>query len=73
MSNDVSKDMDLLEEYANNLAQLQRWNRENEANTKTLEGGKSLSNDYSLSGLSDEKRKAYADMLYRNREIRQLL
>lgn len=73
LSDQTKQNIELLEEYANNLAQLQRWNKENEANTKTLEGQGKLVDQYSLSGLSDEKRKMYADILYRNREIRQLL
>lgn len=75
LSGDTKKSMDLLEEYSNNLAQLQRYNAKNKINTdaRSIDGGKRIENHQGLSGLTPAEQEMYGQLLYRNREIRQIL
>ena len=76
LSGSTKASLDLLEEYSNNLAQLQRYNDKNTVNIHARarnEGQQYLENTDALSGLSADERNMYGQLLYRNREIRQLL
>ena len=73
LSNNTTGYMDLIEQYANNLAQLQRFDNKNRANgggAMPREGGKSI---MPLAGLSLKERELYGDLLEQNRQIRQQL
>ena len=71
LSDRTKESIDLIEEYANNLAQLQRFNERNKTKIQALEGQPYINN--SLAGLTPEEKELYANLLYRNREIRQNL
>lgn len=73
MSNNTSGYMDLIEEYANNLAQLHRFNTKNYQAFAGDEGRNKVIGGGSLQGLSPEERNIYGNILERNRIIREQL
>lgn len=70
MSDNTQGYMDLIEEYANNLAQLQRFNVKNYQTFAGTDNSKRINNG-ALSGLSPEERNIYGNLLQRNQMIRE--
>lgn len=72
MSDKTYQNLDLIERYANNLAQLRRFDTENYWNKQVLEG-KPVLIPGQLGGLTLEQQQLYEKLLFENREIRNQL
>ena len=73
LSDKTNSYMDLIQTYANNLRQLQRFNNKNDAVLQGVEGKSNVLDKSGLNGLSAKEKEVYASLLEENRLIREQL